>query len=144
MFKQTKNNQQGSILILVVAILGGAVFSAVFALGVAMKFAKSSAATEDVYAAVSACAELANGYQVTGMACDTPGECIDAAGACVTCGDDEAINAIGSNCWCALEVDTAGDPKLLVSHAWCNNVYISKYVYFSSTGDAPPPPPPPM
>lgn len=136
MFKQTKNNQQGFIFIFVALILSGAVFSAALALGAVTKFAKLSVNNLDVYSAVSSCMEFGNGYaQIT---CDTEGLCLDVVGACIACGEDGAINTIGSNCSCQLEVYTSGDPRLLLSRAWCsrgdNYVYDSNYIYWSSTG----------
>lgn len=136
MFTQIKNNQQGSVLFLTIIILGGAIFTATFALGLAMKFAKSSIDNLDVYAATSACTEMANGY--ASMACDTEGSCLDATGNCVTCGSPDSLNSIGSNCYCELEIATSGWPKELESRAWCSRggsyVYASNYVYYVTGG----------
>jgi len=128
-------NNQGSILILTVAILGGAIFAALFALGTAMKFASSSVDNLDVYSAVSACMEKTNGY--ASMACDTVGSCVDATGACATCGSAGTLDTIG-DCYCELEVATAGFPKEILSRAYCvrgnNSVYGSSYIYYVTGG----------
>jgi hypothetical protein len=131
-------NNQGSILILTVFILGGALFAAMFALGTALKFASSSVDNLDVYSAIEACVEKTNGY--ASMACDTAGSCVDPAGACVACGSATSLDAIGE-CYCELQVATAGYPREMEARAYCvrgsNSVYGSTYVYYVTGGAAP-------